>query len=279
MGPWVVGLGVLAAPAAPMEPAPAKPVASVAASGSAEGERAALRVALGGGTRAYVAHSVVSGDVVTGLSYTVDPILLGSARAVFAVPGVPLGLEGRIGMAPVRFRVASEPTPTELGGAVLDAAVGVWGRLELFGRDGAPRLGLTPRATVEHLSVQVDDDGERSVLLSWGTWAIGGGLRLSIEWDRSVVEVEGDVSGVVRVAESPTASGRDPSGVQTGLRLRGRTWPWRHVGFEVSAGYGMSSVAMVGPASRARFAGDPELLNASLLTELLDLGLAVVVAP
>jgi hypothetical protein len=263
---------------------PSPPSASTTATpptSAAGPERAGLRFALGAGSRVYAAYSVVTGGTPTGLGYTLDPLFATEARAVVEMPFAPVGLEADFGFRPVRFSLSTEPAlvPPDPSGQLVNVGGGLWWRIDVARLGPATRFTFAPLASVDYAALLVEDQGQNTIVSSWSSVTLGGGLRLGLEVGRDfALEVEGEGGAVLGYSESPAATGRDPSGFRVGVRARLRLWLTSFLGAQLAAGYDYQSMRFVGPATRAVFEGDPPLMDAEVLTEGVDVTLAAVLA-
>lgn len=244
-------------------------------------ERRMLRLSVGAGSRLYTAYSVSVGGNPTRLGYTLDPLVGAEARGVFLVPGLPLGVEADLAFTPVRFRVPTTPPvqPAEPSGQFIDAGGALGWRLDLARIGPDSWITLTPRVGAQYASLSVEEQRATSVVLSWSTLAVVGGLRAGLELGRALgVELEASGGPVLGFSESPTASGEEGSGFEVAAKSRLRLWPTAFLGAQLAAGYAYRSVGLSGTGSRAIFEGDPPLVDAEIAAEAVDVTLAVVLA-
>ena len=243
-------------------------------------ERAMIRLSVGVGSRLFSAYSVLVDGEETGLGYTLDPLLAADARGVVAFPGLPFGIEVDFAFRPVAFQLSTDPAvvPSDPRGQVLDIGGSLWWRFDL-NRWGDRVLTLTPLLGLMYASLSAEEQGPATLVTSWSSVAVDGGLRLGLEiGDRWAFDAETVGGAILSFSEAPTTTGERGEGFRVAARLRGRHWFLEQLGAELSLGFDHQSISTFGLGSRAPLDGDPELRDAALRTEALDVGLAALVA-
>lgn len=262
-------------PVAPVEPDPA-PVAKVEAPAE-DGpgydlggkDDAMLRFSVGVGTQLSSAYTVAVAGQVTGLAYTLNPLLLMTVGAAVRVPNLDIGAEVYLTYVPVTFQVDVSPPvdPSDPGGRFMDVGGALTYRLKLsqFGETGT--VYLTPLVGVNYGSMTVEGQGDNSVVVSYSGVDLQGGLRLGVSLSSALtIEIEGRGGAVLLYDEGPTNTGDGGSGI--GLRFGAKARYWFTDVFGVYGGldYSYQKVGLTGVGSRVAFEADPQLLDATVFS-------------
>ncbi|MEL6190262.1 MAG: hypothetical protein AAFU79_37040, partial [Myxococcota bacterium] len=148
-------------------------------------ERKAFRFALSGGSRTFSSYSITVGGQPTSHNYSLEPLLALGAHAVFTLPDLGLLAEGDFGFMPVQFQIAvvDDPNrppldPTDPGGQFIGAGGNLGWRFDVARFGEASGLAVTPLVGVDYETLLVTDQGEQTVVNSWSTFALGGGVRV-----------------------------------------------------------------------------------------------------
>lgn len=244
-------------------------------------EDAYLHVGVGGGMQVASAYTVAVGDTVTGLAYSLSPLFLVSANLTAQIPQIGLFLGGRFDFAPVKYAIDVVPAvdPAEPSGRFLSAG-GLLGYrvLDLEASDSFT-FTLAPVIAFGYDSLSVEEQGLNTVVVSWNALDGQAGLRLGFElFDTVTVEVEGRGGLVFGYSEKPTTTGEGASGFNLAVGGRARYWITDLVGVSVDALYGYRRISMEGMGTRTGFMEDPPLMDATIFSADLKLGLGVLLA-
>lgn len=273
--PPTSGTAAVDAPPDPTEPS---------ASDRALGLELALRL----GTQLLTRYTLSVDAVPTALAYRSGPLFLLSPALRFSPSSVPVWLDLTGDFASVGFTLATEPplTPEVAGGAFLGLALSAGWAFELgSGISLAPAIGLRlERLGVEEQGVVIEGPGgdamtepfdvvlsSLAVVPTLGAVAqveLGGALTL---------RAGAHFRWIAAYAESPTRSGEGAGGLglQLGLEASWAVVSWLAV--ELGLRYQYSAVGFSGAGTRAPFANDPPIVEASAQYEDLKLGLGPVV--
>ncbi len=266
---------VFVPPVAPVAPEPA-PVAVAEAPveegpGSALGgmDDAMLRLSVGAGTQLSSAYTVAVAGEVTGLAYTLNPLLLMTVGAAVRAPTIGVGAELYLTYVPVTFQVDVSPPvdPTDPGGRFIDVGGALTYRLALsqFGETGT--VYLTPLLGVGFSSMTVQSQGNNTVVVSYSGIDLQGGLRLGISLSKALtIDIEGRGGAIVMYDEGPTTTGNGGSGFGLRFGANARYWFSGLVGVYAGLDYSYQKVGLTGLGTRVAFEGDAQLLDATVFS-------------
>ena len=260
------------------------PVAPVAAAEaevgpSRSGDAPLLRLTVLGGSQATSAYAVVVGGAATALAYNLTPLFLIGGVLRFDVPGTGIGIEAEAMFSPVRYALEVEPPvdPADPGGRFLDFGGIVVYHLDL-GNDGREGLALEPLIGVHYASLSVDEQS-RPVVLSWNALEPQLGTKVLFGATEDFeLELDLRFRWIASYSESPRTTGEGGSGIGFRAGGGGRYWLSREFGIGLSAAYDYSNVSLSGTGDRPRFENDPELVDASVASSNLRVGLAAILA-
>lgn len=249
-------------------------------------EDAMLRFGLAGGSQLASRYTVVVGGEVTGLAYSLSPLMMLGAEAGVYLDDYKLGFDLGFSYVPVRYSIDVEPTvdPNQPKGSFLDFSLTARYRLRLteIGRDGyfalSPALGLRYAAlSVSPQSYMGQEDF--SVVLGWSsvTPVLGANLELALD-ERLILEATIRLGLIVSYGESPTTTGDGGGGLALGFGAGARYWILDPVGAFVRLGYDYQSIGMSGAGTRKPFVDDPPLVDASVLSSQFRVSVGAMVA-
>ncbi len=250
---------------------------------SGGGEQSLLQLRLGAGTQALSAYTVAVGGVVTGLAYTLSPLMLIDAGARVTIPGVGFGFDARLSFVPVKYSIDVEPavSPAEPTGRFFNVGVAAHYNLELarFGDDEAGRFVLTPLAGFFYDSMTVEGQGENTVVVSWSAIGLEAGGRATVQVsEQLVLDAEGRFGIVPVYNEGPTTTGRDGFGINFRVGGGGRYWISSAFGLQLGVSYTFQRVGLTGMGDRTPFVDDPPLEGATVFSGDLKIGTSVLLA-
>lgn len=245
-------------------------------SGAYPWENRTFRMGLSAGSRAYTSYVIQVGNVATAHSYTLDPLLAASANLAFTIPSTPVEMQAQFLWTPVRFGVSTLPAtdPVDPAGQLFGAGGNAGWRFEL-----RRNLRFTPFVGVDYSSTLVELQSPITVINEFSTLSVGGGLRIAIDVLEALsLELEGDAGWIVDFTEGQVTTGEPQDGLRISSRLRARWWVLAPVGFEISGRHEYRRISLRGASTRAEFAEDPAISDASITTEAIDLMAGLVVA-
>ncbi len=259
-----------------------KATARVGPSDSAGGgEGKVLRLQLGAGTQALSAYTVAVGGVVTGLAYTLSPLMLIDAGARVSIPDSGLGFDARLSFVPVKYAIDVQPavTPAEPTGRFFNVGASVFYDLELaeFGDGG--RFVFSPLGGFFYDSMTVEGQGENTVVVSWSAIGFEAGGRAAVQVNESLVlDAEGRFGVVPIYSEGPTNTGRDAFGFNFRVGAGGRYWISDAFGLQLAMMYSFQRMGLSGMGTRTPFVDDPPLEGATVFSGDLKIGTSVLLA-
>ncbi|MCK6549384.1 hypothetical protein L6R52_26310 [Myxococcota bacterium] len=254
------------------EPEPDRP------SGTGEGKM--LRFHAGAGSQVASAYTVSVGDAATGLAYDLSPLLLVEAGARFLVPKTGLSLGVEFAFVPVKYDIQVEPavTPTDPGGSFMDLALTVAYQLELAKLGAKGSLYVAPLLGFRYTALSVDEQTPYAVVVSSTLLAPEAGVLFGVGLGALAIEAHAKVDLAVSYEETPVTTGADGSGLGLDVGATGRLWFGDLLGAYLGLGYDFAKVSLSGTGTRTRFVDDPELVDASISTGNLRVGVGVLVA-
>ncbi|MCB9646486.1 MAG: hypothetical protein H6730_07790 [Deltaproteobacteria bacterium] len=236
-------------------------------SGLGDKEDGIVRLSVGVGTQMGSAYTVAVGGDVTGLAYTLSPLLLVTAHVVVRAPRLGLGGEVWTSFVPVKFVVDVDPPvdPNEPSGRFFDVGGAVSYRLNLTDIGTSGGLYLTPLVGAEYASMTAQGQGENTVVVSYSGINVQGGLRIGVApMEDLVFELEGRGGLLLSYSEGPTTTGEGGSGFIVRVGGQVRYWFTDMFGAYVNAGYSYQRVGLTGTGTRVAFQEDPTLLDATV---------------
>lgn len=245
------------------------------------GEDKLLRLSLGAGTQALSAYTVAVGGQVTGLAYTLSPLMMINAGATVNIPDVNVGAELDLAFVPVKYAIDVQPavSPNEPAGRFFNFGVNGFYKAELarFGEGG--RFHLMPLLGLQYSSMTAESQGENSVVVSWSAIDIGAGARANVQVNEQLA-LSAFVRGglVVSYSEGPTTTGDGGGGINLGLGADLRYWLSDAFGIFVRTAYTYQRIGLDGVGTRTPFVDDPPLESATVFNGDLKLGTGVLLA-
>lgn len=271
-------------PPVAIEEAPVTAKADVDAGPPAKGgEDQLLRLEIGAGTQAFSAYTVAVGGQVTGLAYTLSPLMMINAGAAVLVPDTAIQIELDLAFVPVKYAIDVMPpvSPSEPTGRFLNVGAAALYRLELsrFGSDEEGRVFLSPLVGLSYNSMTVESQGENTVVVSWSAIDIAAGLRLGIRVDEQLAfGIQGRFGVVPYYDEGPTTTGDGGFGIDFGIGAEARYWLSEAFGISLGGGYAYQRVGLGGSGTRTPFVDDPPLEDATVFSGDLKIGAGVMLA-
>ena len=277
----------------PEEPAPRavpveeKPVAvaALAEPGAASQgpEDAVFRLALGAGTQVASAYTVAVGAQVTGLAYTLSPLMLIDVAATVSVPGVGLGATFDFSFVPVRYAIDVDPPvdPAEPSGRFMNLGGTAFWTIPLarFGDGEEGMLFVAPLLGGALTSMSAEPQGENTVVVSWNAFDLSGGVRLGVRASRELAfEVDGRGGLVLGYGESPATTGEGGSGLSLRFGGAARYWMSDNFGLFLGARYHYQRVGLSGVGTRTPFVDDPVLQDATVFSGDLKVSAGLLLA-
>jgi hypothetical protein len=235
--------------------------------GLGDKEDGIVRLSAGIGTQLGSAYTVAVGGDVTGLAYTLSPLLLVSANVVVRAPRLGLGGELWLNFVPVKFLVDVDPpvVPRDPGGRFFDLGGAVSYRLNLAELGSSGALYLTPLVGVGYSSMTAQGQGDNTVVVSYSGIDVQGGLRVGVAPTEDLVfELEARGGVVLAYSEGPTTTGESGAGFNMKVGGQVRYWFTDMFGAYVNAGYAYQRMSMTGMGTRVGFVDDPTLLDATV---------------
>jgi hypothetical protein len=234
------------------------------------GDLKVLQLGLGIGTQMASAYTVTVGGQATGLAYNLNPLVCIAGRARLMLPDIGLGAELDLSFVPVKYTIDVSPavTPNTPGGHFLN--VGVTGFYELtvarFGKSEDSRFFIAPLAGLSYNSLAVAAQTPYAVVVSSSAVSPTLGGRVGLQLAALTLEANVKASIIVSYSESPqnTGTGGGGFGLYTGAALR--YWISSTLGVSFAIGYDFMRIGLSGMGSRAPFANDPALNNATVFS-------------
>jgi hypothetical protein len=246
------------------------------------GENKVLSLQVAGGSQITSAYTVAVGPQVTGLAYSLTPLVLLDVGVAVQIPNVGLSFELGLAYVPVKYQIDVDPAvdPTGPTGSFLDVGGGALYRIVAarFGEDRASNFYISPQVGFQYNSLSVEDQAPYAVVLSNSAIAPYAGVRTGVLLDNLALEVDGRFKLIVSYSEAPSQTGDSGSG--TGFVIGGRARYWMSENFGVSfrIAYDFSKVGFSGEGSRTPFVDDPALIDASAFSNSLRASIGVVLA-
>lgn len=246
------------------------------------GENKLLSLWVGGGSQITSAYTVAVGPQVTGLAYSLTPLVLLDVGAAVTIPNVGLGFELGLSFVPVKYQIDVDPAvdPSGPKGTFLDVGGGAFYKLVLsrFGDNQTSNFFLAPQVGVQYASLSVDDQIPYSVVLSNSAVAPYAGVRAGVLLDNLALEFDGRFKFIASYSESPSETGEGGSGIGFVIGGRARYWMSEHFGVAFRIAYDYSKIGFSGEGSRTPFIDDPALVDASAFSNSLRASVGVILA-
>lgn len=269
---------------APKEETPAEVVAEPEA--PTDGAKPIVVFRLGAGSQVLTAYTVSVGPEPTALAYRLSPLLAIGVGARLQIPSTGLAIEADFSFSPVKYALDTDPAvePAEPAGSFIDVGATIGYSFQIANLGEGSTLGLEPLVgfQFESLSVaeQVQAADQTPLSIVVGSTAIAPHLGTRLLFDFGAVELQADLRLriVASYSEKPAKTGDSGSGLGVYGGLDGRYWISDLIGLSMALGYEFTKVGFSGTGDRPVFQNDPDLIDATVFSSNLSVGLGVLLA-
>jgi hypothetical protein len=205
---------------------------------------------------------------VTGLAYSLSPLVLFDIGARVTIPNVGLGFELGVSYVRVKYALDTMPAvePRDPSGGFLGVAGAAFYVLELarFGDKQESRFYLAPLVGLKYESLSVADQEPIDIVLSSSRVEPNVGLRIGLGLDALALEANAKLGFIASYSESPDSTGDGGGGIGLELGATLRYWMSDNFALYLGAEYAYAQIGFDGVGTLIRFEDAPPLQNASL---------------
>ncbi len=241
-----------------------------------------VEISVSSGTQVGTAYTVSVADEVTALAYRLSPLALINIGARVNIPDTGLGIELLANIAPVKYSLDTEPAVTPADPSGVFANVGLLLAYDIplltFGESGA--LSLEP--VVGEVVEMLNGTGEQmphSIIVESMAVTTHVGVRPKLKFgDAFDIALDARLRIVAAYIENPNTTGDGGFGIGAWVGGKARYFVTDLFGISAELGYEYTQVGMSGEGNRAKFVGDPPLVNATVFSSAFRVALGLTLA-